>query len=235
MTGIRLILFTSVLFFFYFLARQPDTIEIMRCDASFYGHGRVPVKLRTPVYDSSAATPMRVAQFFRWAQSQDTLVKNINSLPESEAVAGLEDRSLCVEGYALAIRYDHKDGLYQKDNSLYLEMTDSPRWDTPHLIVRIPPGDAYCEARKLVWNIAHWDAASAKENISSGMRLMRRPVRLRVTGFLYINPETKRKYDERGISYQTKGVPNGIRRKKTEPQTQGVWEIQPTYRVELIN
>ena len=235
MIGIRLLLFISVLFFFYFLARQPDTAETMRCDASFYGHGRVPVKLRRPVNDSIPATPIRVAQFFRWTLSQDALIQHMDVLPESEPVTGFEDRAVCIEGYAVAIRYDHKDGLYQKDNALYLEMTDSPRWDTPHLIVRIPPGEVYCDARTTLWNIAHWDASAAKENVSAGLRLMRRPTRVRVTGFLYINPETKKKYDRHGISYQTKGIPDGIQRKRTPPQTQGVWEIQPAFRVELIN
>jgi hypothetical protein len=44
-----------------------------------------------------------------------------------------------------------------KDNDFHIEISDSKKWQSKHVIVEAPPGPEYCDARKRIFDIVRAD------------------------------------------------------------------------------
>jgi hypothetical protein len=95
---------------------------------------------------------------------------------------GFETIKVTLEGFLLGAMFERKvqqgDG---KDNDFHLEISDSQNWKSRHVIVEVPPGPEYCDARKQIFDIVHQDGCG------SDKCTLRTPVKIRVTGFIFLD------------------------------------------------
>ncbi len=66
------------------------------------------------------------------------------------ALQGLENGSLIVAGHLLGVRFEGQQG---GDRDFHCEISDSANCASSHLVVEVPPGRDYCDARKYVWSL----------------------------------------------------------------------------------
>ena len=104
------------------------------------------------------------------------------------------------------------------DNDFHLEVSDSQKWRSKHLIVEIPPGPEYCDARKQLFDIVKQDGCGSDRCI------LKTPVKVRVTGFIFLD----------GAHGKTCKIKRGMIVNGFNGAT-GAWEIHPVLEVKRVN
>jgi hypothetical protein len=125
------------------------------CSLKFGGSDRAAVKNRTPqdvsAYSvANSGNPISVDSFFKVACRLDQKIpdawrQKAPAKAQTSAIPGFEDVKIVVAGYLLGVRFEGQPG---GNRDFHCEISDSRAWNSPHLIVEIPPGEAYCDARK---------------------------------------------------------------------------------------
>jgi len=78
--------------------------------------------------------------------------KNVTT--STPVLQDFETVKVTLEGFLLGAMFERKvkqgDG---KDNDFHLEVSDSQNWKSRHVIVEVPPGPEFCDARKQIFDI----------------------------------------------------------------------------------
>ncbi len=228
-----------LIFTFFFLfsncTRKPDD-----CSLEFLGKSRRAVKLRTEgdgrdYQKFNNGAPITVGQWYELAGSLDSKVpEDFKRISENEAMPGIETIEVTLTCWLLAARLEHsEDGLHEKDNDFHLEVSGEPRWDTPHVIVEIPPGSDYCDTRQLIWELAAEDSKRTGHLMTRNTHIFGNPVHVLVRGYVFFDkPHAEPARRKVEAFFQASGG-RGIRADGAS-HVQGIWEIHPVLSIDVI-
>jgi hypothetical protein len=206
------------------------------CTLKFEGQDRKAVKLRTPADAQNymwgnGGKPISVTKFFEAACKIDQKIPDEwrTSKPpgsETHALVGYEDFKVIVGGYLLGVRFEGQAG---GDRDFHCEISDSKNWNTPHLVVEVPPGPTFCDARKAIWDLVKQDAAAAGKNPPAKGWVFHHPPHVRFWGLAFWDmhhgkTDTCNQNGNRGIRL-TPGTPSMVR---------GLWELHPVVKVAAV-
>ena len=184
------------------------------CNLTFAGSARKAVKLRSPSAGSSytklnGGSPITVAQWFKTTCSLDSKVPA--SVSATKPMSGIETQTVTLEGFLVAAKFD-------PDRDIHAEIAGSPTWDTPHVIVEVPPGQNYRSTRKALWGLVSEELPA---NSKSTIHVMQNPPKVDVTGFLFLDTAHGK------TNYCKTSGGRGVTPKGKQQQVQGLWEIHP--------
>lgn len=195
--------------------------EAENCDLTFAGSSRKAVKLRT-VEDGKHYTainggqPISVAHWLAMACSTfdpATVGKAIKDSP----IIGVEAQTVTIEGFLMAARFENGE-----DHDIHAEIADEPVWSSEnyHIIVEIPPGEAYCAARKQLWGLV---AGSLKHG--KNYAVLNYGPKIDVTGYVFLDT------GHGGSHFCTNGGARGIKDSSGHSDVRGLWEVHPVLEV----
>jgi hypothetical protein len=184
------------------------------CSVAFAGSARKAVKLRTAAAGTgyskvNSGSAITVAQWFQMTCKLDPKVPA--TVPVSKPMQGLETQEVKLKGFLLAAKLD-------PDNDIHAEIAGSTAWNTPHLIVEVPPGQGYCAARKALWDVVK---AELPQNSTSTVHVMQQPKQVEITGYVFLDTA----HGKTDFCHTSGG--RGVHPKGKNQQVQGLWEIHP--------
>jgi hypothetical protein len=193
------------------------------CSFSFKGSYRKAVKNRKAAdganYTNHAnGAAITVAKWFGLVCGFDPKLKGKNITTSTKVINGIETTRVTLEGFLLGAKFERNvhagDG---KDNDFHIEISDSKRWKSKHVIVEVPPGPEYCDARKQIFDILRANGCGGDKCI------LKTPVKIRVTGFVFLD----------GVHGKTCKIHRGMVVDGVSG-AEGAWEIHPVLKVERI-
>src|SRR5437660_10270024 len=69
-------------------------------------------------------------------------------IPATKAMPGIETQTVTLDGFLVAAKFEAT-----ADHDIHAEIAESPKWETPHVVVEVRPGPAYCDSRKKVGSL----------------------------------------------------------------------------------
>lgn len=199
--------------------------EAENCDLPFAGKSRKDVKLRTVADGRRYSTinggqPISVAQWMAMACSTFDPATEGEAIKDSP-INGVETQKVTVEGYLMAARFE--DG---GDHDIHAEIADEPVWSSQnhHVIVEIPPGQAYCAARKQLWDLV---ADSVKHG--KNYAVLENGPRVTVTGYVFLDT------GHGGSHFCTNSGGRGIKDSGGHSDVRGLWEVHPVLEVQVMH
>lgn len=192
------------------------------CDLSFTGSSRKAVKLRDASLDytfRNGGRAISVADFFASTCSLDQDVPtNPRDISNDEAMDS-EKLKIKIKAFVMAMKRD-------PDNDLHVQVADRARpYSQEQLIVEIPPGAEYCDARSALMRMFRSDGGTT---LSRGF-IFRHPPRVEVTGYLFLDKAHMR---ARRTDFCTNNGGRGIKGWLAQSPVRGIWELQPGHRAE---
>jgi len=183
------------------------------CSLTFAGSARKAVKLRTTSSGThytkiNGGNPITVAQWFTKTCALDSKVPG--TVPATKAMPGIETQTVKLEGFPIAAKFD-------PDRDLHAEIAGSPKWNTPHIVVEVPPGEPYCSARKALWDLVRQELPA---NSTSKIHVMNTPPKVDVTGYIFL--DTAHGHTNFCHTSGGRGVKKG-----GQQMVRGLWEIHP--------
>ena len=157
------------------------------CTLQFNGTDRKRVKLRTVAdganyFNVNGGRPIDIPGWFREVCTLDASVPARNRISQTTPLNQIETRRVTVRGFLLGAKFESGSA----DHDIHAEIGEVANWETPHVVIEIPPGAAYCELRQTLWGLVKEDARRAR--VSPGVRhIMRRPVEILVTGYIFLD------------------------------------------------
>ena len=195
------------------------------CNVAFNGQSRAAVKLRkeadgqnyTRVKDGNVIT---VSDWFKMTCSLDPQLPPKSKVPEDQPMQHIETQVVTLKGFLMAAKLDG-------DNDIHTQIAGDATWNSPQLVVEVPPGADYCPAREKVWSLIANDAAGKPGT----EHVMLKPVPITVTGYVFVdafhlNPGKPPCQDNGG-----RGISKKIGNKNVD-KVQGIWEIHPVLKAE---
>jgi len=193
------------------------------CSLSFKGSYRKAVKNRKAA-DGATYTnhnngdAITVAEWFDLVCGFDPQLKGKNITTSTKVINGVETVKVSLEGFLLGAKFERQVHTGDsKDNDFHIEISDSNKWKSKHVIVEVPPGPEYCDARKEIFDIVKADGCGADSCI------LKTPVKIRVTGFVFLD----------GAHGKTCKIKRGLMVGGVTG-TEGAWEIHPLLKVERV-
>jgi hypothetical protein len=159
-----------------------------------------------------AGKPIELNEWYTLTCSLDAKVPQ--TIPAESPIEGAETIRVALRGYLLGARFER-----DADHDIQVELGASPNWNTDHVLVELPPGDEFCEARRELWSILRSDGCKTDEC------LMRKPVEVIVTGYVMLGAtSTMPEYCH---------VPStrGMRKGEEPSRLVGAWRLQPVFSV----
>src|SRR5437899_11837969 len=101
----------------------------------------------------------------------------LSQIPVTKAMPGIETQTVTLDGFLVAAKIEAT-----ADHDIHAEIAESSKWETPHVVVEVPPGPAYCDARKKLWSLVK---AELPANSTSTIHVMHTPPQARLTGDLF--------------------------------------------------
>jgi hypothetical protein len=198
--------------------------EAEDCNLTFAGSARKSVKLRT-AQDGSGyrklnnGQPMTVTEWLQTACSTFDLAVRGKAIKD-QPISGVETQEVTLEGYLMGARFEN-DG----DLDIHAEIADKPGWSATnyHVIVEVPPGQAYCSARKSLWDLAKNEVPAGKNSaiLSNGPKI-------RVTGYVFVDTA------HGGSHFCTNNGGRGIKDSSGNSNVKGLWEVHPVLQVQTV-
>jgi hypothetical protein len=203
--------------------QQPDN----GCALTFGGDksSRKAVKLRRPGLDytrHNGGRAVGVADFFSFVCTLDPQVPTRRKdVPLTEAMP-MEKEEVKLRVFVLAMKLD-------PDNDLHIQVADSATpYSQQQLIVEIPPGADYCDARSAMMELFRADGGRKL----SGNHIFSSPPQVELTGYLFLDAFHMR---ARRTDFCTDNGGRGIRDKKTKVSpVRGIWELHPVTSLKKI-
>lgn len=193
------------------------------CELVFSGSDRKAVKLRPAnlEYPSlDGGRPVSLPDFFAAVCPLDERVPaRRGEVPQFEPLP--EERlSVKLRGWVMALKLE-------EDNDLHVQIADSPEpFDQAQVVVEIPPGAEYCDARTEMMALFRADGGTnVRRHIFS------RPPQVDVTGYLFLDAAHMR---ARRTDFCTNNGGRGIRRGQGASPVRGIWELHPVTRLEVV-
>ena len=124
-----------------------------------------------------------------------------------------------VRGFLLAV----KD---EPDNDLHVQMGETSAFNQDQLVVEMPPGAEFCNARTELVNLMREDGAR-----SFRRHIFNDPPQVDVTGYVFLDAShmTARRSD-----FCTQSGGRGIRGDVPTSPVRGIWEIHPVMRIDRV-
>lgn len=222
----RLLLLLSILV--VTLVKSMDAQESPGCELEFAGKSRVHPKNRLLNEGAEYAVhgdaePLVLSEWFELTcDLEKDLPKKVGSLPE--VIEGAETVRVTVRAHLMAVK------LSPDDNDFHVQIGPTTKWTGGQVVVEIPPGQAFCDARTTVFEIAQADREEFGGNsIKKGRILRRRPL-VDVTGFIFFDGHHGS--PKNGCK---KPHASGIRgpKRKTSP-VKGLFEIHPVTSLTIV-
>jgi hypothetical protein len=217
-------------------ARKPDD-----CSWEFLGVSRKAVKLRSEndgrTYQKfKQGNPISVAQWYDLVCSFDAKIpEDFRKISEQEALRDMETIEVTLQCWLLATRLEHSEGnSKEKDNDFHIEVGGEPRWDTPHVIVEIPPGPDYCDARQRVRNLTEEDSRKTGHPIKRSAHVFGDPVEVLVRGYVFFDKPHAEQVRHNHEAYCQGSGGRGIHVNGAS-RVQGIWEIHPVFDIALVH
>jgi hypothetical protein len=178
------------------------------CNLRFGGTARKPVKLRATNlnYDfHNNGRAISVAEFLQLACSLDDAV---TSPVPADRPMDIEKLKIKLRGFVRAMKVD-------PDKDLHVQISDTDgSYLQPQIIIEIPPGEAYCDARSAMMELYR-----TKAKITNNM--FKDSPFVEVTGYLFLDAT-------HGPSCTANGG-RGLKSRGKNPRSpvKGTWEIHP--------
>jgi hypothetical protein len=174
------------------------------------------VKLRTIAEGAgyeivNNGNPISVAMWYTLVCRLDKEV--IDEVPETRAIRDVETKKVTIEAYLLAAKFKADE-----DHDIHAEISDSPEWNSDHIIIEVPPGEEYCKPRKALWSIVTNDNALLNGN----EKILEKPVKIRATGYIFL--DAKLGFGDRCNTNGGRGLKYG---KHAKSNVIGLYELHP--------
>lgn len=142
-----------------------------------------------------------------------------SDIPETEPMDS-EKVKIKIRAFVLAMKKD------PSDNDLHSQIADraSP-YRQQQLIVEIPAGEAYCDARSAMMDLFRADGGTA---LSKG-HVFQKPPHVEVTGYLFLDKAHMR---ARRTDFCTFNGGRGIKGGLSNSPVRGIWELHPVVKLE---
>lgn len=193
------------------------------CELTFEGSDRKAVKLRPAGLDYTflnGGRPVGLPDFFAAVCPLDERVPSRRGeVPQDEPLP--EERlRVKVRGYVMALKLED-------DNDLHVQVADRPEpFDQEQIVVEIPPGAEYCEARTAMMDLFRADGGT-----SVSRHIFNRPPRVDVTGYLFLDAAHMR---ARRTDFCTDNGGRGVRAGRGASPVRGIWELHPVIKLESV-
>jgi hypothetical protein len=198
--------------------------EAENCDLTFAGSSRKDVKLRTVEDGKHYSTingdqPISVAEWLSMACSTFDPATENKAIKDAP-IKGVETQTVTIEGFLMAARFENGG-----DHDIHAEIADEPTWSLQnhHVIVEVPPGQAYCSARKQVWDLVV-DSVKHGKNYA----VLENGPRIAVTGYVFLDTA------HGGSHFCTNSGGRGIKDSGGHSDVQGLWELHPVLEVQQV-
>jgi hypothetical protein len=213
------------------------------CTWTFTGRSRKAVKNRSPEEGKSYRVyahgrPISLAHWFTLTCSLDARVPR--EVPEYTAMNGIETIVVTLRGYLLAARFQRKG-----DKDIHAEIGARPEWETDHVIVEVPPGPDFCDARKTLWGLVRRDIEAARGDRDADTWIMKKPVTVLMRGFVFLDsPHATEGSSDHCHDHGRRGLrkasgrdskAQGRSEAKPKRRVRGLWEIHPVLWVKEVS
>jgi hypothetical protein len=216
-------------------AVEPDD-----CSLKFAGSSRKALKNRavdTATKQSytkhNSGSPISVANWYGLVCDFDgELPADISEISETKPLPDIETIEITVQGFILAAQFEKQTGPKGPDNDFHMELSGSKKWNSDHVIVEVPPGKQFCDARKVVA-----DAIRADNGNKSHVPLkykFKKPIEVEVTGYVFFDAYHARGCIKKGLDYCQCDGGRGSK-SSGKSKVKGLWEIHPVTSIKLLS
>lgn len=195
------------------------------CALRFEGEARARVKNRSPrqrgYFMVNGGRALDVPGWFSLVCALDEEAPaRRRDVPETVAMPS-EKQQVKVRAHILAVRRE-------PDNDLHVQIGETDEWDQEQIVVEIPPGRNFCDARSVVLDLMRADGWNGRREW-----IFRNPPQAEITGYIFLDsghlPANARRSDW-CVRNGNRGMKNG---RRVSP-VRGLWEIHPVFRVEPV-
>src|SRR5262245_32817842 len=155
------------------------TTQAPGCDKRFAGSARARVKNRKPRQPDytfiNGGRAISVPEWFTFVCSLDAdAPAHRSEVPENVAMD--------VEAYRVKVRAFLLGARREPDNDLHLQIGETADWDQEQLVVEVPPGRTFCDARTSLVELMTADGWNGR----SKDYIFNDPPRADVTGYVFL-------------------------------------------------
>jgi hypothetical protein len=193
------------------------------CDLAFAGSDRKAVKLRPANLNYTflnGGRPVGLPDFFAAVcPLNERVPTKRGDVPQDEALS--EERlKVKLRGFVMAMKLED-------DNDLHVQVADRAEpFDQEQVVVEIPPGAEYCDARTVMMGLFRADGGT---NVSR--HIFNKPPQVDVTGYLFLDAAHMR---ARRTDFCTDNGGRGIRAGRGASPVRGIWELHPVVKLEVV-
>lgn len=193
------------------------------CDLTFNGSDRKAVKLRPAGLDYTflnGGRPVSLPDYFATVCPLDERVPTKRrDVPDEEPLPE-ERMKVKVRGFVMAMKLE-------EDNDLHVQIADRAQpFDQEQIVVEIPPGAEYCDARTAMMALFRADGGTSPKR-----HVFNSPPHVDVTGYLFLDAAHMR---ARRTDYCTDNGGRGIRAGRGASPVRGIWELHPVIKLEPV-
>jgi len=175
-----------------------------------------------------------VDQWFQYVCSPDfnnLVPTTVDARPGATPIPDVETIHVKLRGYLLASHFKKRE-----DHDLHAELSATPDWNSDHLIVKVPPGQEYCAARKALWSLVVSDPAE----LSRQTKVLDTPVEVVVDGYIFLDYAGKRRHhtackNPGSNNWCDRNGGRGIPQLNSPKQVRGCWELHPIFSVQAAH
>jgi hypothetical protein len=203
------------------------------CNLTFTGSYRKAVKLRSP--NLSGYGDLGTLTVSDRVMQMHKLDPKVPRKPQTNtpAMKGIETNQVALHGFLVGVKFENHQQAAMADNDFHCEVADSPQWDSDHIVVEVPPGTAYCVARKAVWKLVKDDSQHSGKPLSDTY-VLDQPVQVDVAGYVFLDGAHARKGTKNYTDAKGKDAGRGIRGPDGTQQVRGLWEVHPVLGVRVV-
>jgi len=187
------------------------------CELDFAGSARKAVKLRKPGQNyrkQNDGDPITVADFLSLVCGLDSKV--VKPVPATRPM-NIEKLEVTIDAFIIAMKQD-------PDDDFHIQIADEPNAAADQIIVEVPPGDAYCDARQNAHQLFLDDGGGSLTKHVFGS-----PPKVEITGYLFLD----------SVHGQTRFCRNnggrGMHINDNTSHVKGLWEIHPVIALRSVN
>lgn len=193
------------------------------CDLTFQGSDRKAVKLRPAGLDYTflnGGRPVSLPDFFATVCPLDERVPTKRRDVPADEPLPEERLKVKVRGFVMALKIE-------EDNDLHVQIADRAEpFDQEQVVVEIPPGAEYCDARTAMMALFRADGGTSVRR-----HVFNSPPQVDVTGYLFLDAAHIR---TRRTDYCTDNGGRGIRAGRGASPVRGIWELHPVIKLEPV-
>ncbi|MDT7540594.1 MAG: hypothetical protein QOE33_498 [Acidobacteriota bacterium] len=193
------------------------------CDLSFTGSSRKAVKLRSTSLNypfQNGGRAISVTDFFASTCPLDVNVPTKKGAISETQPMDSEKVTIKIRAFVMAMKRD-------PDNDLHVQIADAASpYKQQQLIVEIPPGADYCDARSALMDLFRADGGTKLASY-----IFKHPPHVELTGYLFLDKAHMR---AGRTDFCTNNGGRGIKGNLSVSPVRGIWEIHPVFKLESV-